>query len=50
MPTKILSYMVTTNGVKPLTPKEGVTVETPTVKPYLPEVGKGVMLNNTVPY
>jgi putative transposase len=32
MPRKILSYMVTTNGVKPLTPKEGVTVETPTVK------------------
>jgi putative transposase len=29
---KILTYMVTTNGVKPLTPKEGVTVETPTVK------------------
>ena len=50
MPRRILSYMVTTNGVKPLTPKEGVTVETPTVKPYLPEVGKGVMLNNTVPY
>jgi len=23
MPTKILSYIVTTNGVKPLTPKEG---------------------------
>ncbi len=32
MPTKILSYITTTNGVKPLTPMEGVTVETPTVK------------------
>jgi putative transposase len=32
MPRKILSYIITTNGVKPLTPKEGVTVETPTVK------------------
>jgi len=32
MPRKILSYMVTTNGVKPLTPKEGVTTKTPTVK------------------
>ena len=50
MPRRILSYMVTTNGVKPLTPMEGETIETPTVKPYLPEVGKGVMLNNTVPY
>jgi len=33
IPKKILSYIVTTNGVKPLTPKEGVTVETPKVKP-----------------
>ena len=32
MPRKILSFIITTNGVKPLTPKEGVTVETPTVK------------------
>jgi putative transposase len=32
IPRKILSYIVTTNGVKPLTPKEGVTIETPTVK------------------
>jgi putative transposase len=32
MPRRILSYMVTTNGVKPLTPKEGETIETPTVK------------------
>jgi len=32
IPKKILSYIVTTNGVKPLTPKEGVTTKTPTVK------------------
>jgi len=32
MPRRILSYMVTTNGVKPLTPMEGVTTKTPTVK------------------
>jgi len=32
MPRKILSYIITTNGVKPLTPKEGATPETPTVK------------------
>jgi len=32
MPTKILSHIVTTNGVKPLTPKEGETTKTPTVK------------------
>jgi putative transposase len=31
-PRKILSYIVTTNGVKPITPKEGVTVETSTVE------------------
>jgi putative transposase len=41
MPRKILSYMVTTNGVKPLTPKEGATTKTPKVKPHLPEVGRG---------
>jgi putative transposase len=29
IPRKILSYIVTTNGVKPLTPKEGATDETP---------------------
>jgi putative transposase len=33
IPKKILSYIVTTNGVKPLTPVEGVTSETPGVKP-----------------
>ena len=31
IPKKILSYIVTTNGVKPLTPKEGVTIETPKI-------------------
>jgi hypothetical protein len=42
IPRKILSYIVTTNGVKPLTPKEGVTVETPTMKkPRLFETGRG---------
>ncbi len=50
MPTKILSFIVTTNGVKPLTPMEGVTIETPTVKPSPPKGEEGVMLNNTVPY
>ncbi|KUO86052.1 MAG: hypothetical protein AT712_00915 [Caldivirga sp. CIS_19] len=43
IPTKILSHIVTTNGVKPLTPKEGVTVETPTVKPSPPKGEKGVI-------
>jgi len=33
IPRKILSYIVTSNGVKPLTPKEGVTIETPKIKP-----------------
>ena len=32
IPKKILTYIVTTNGVKPLTPKEGETTKTPTVK------------------
>ncbi|MCC6020120.1 MAG: transposase [Thermoproteaceae archaeon] len=32
IPRKILSYIVTSNGVKPITPKEGVTVETPTME------------------
>ena len=43
IPKKILSYIVTTNGVKPLTPKEGVTIETPTVKPSPPKGEKGVI-------
>jgi putative transposase len=33
IPKKILSYIITTNGVKPLTPKEGETTKTPTVNP-----------------
>jgi Transposase and inactivated derivatives len=33
IPTKILSYIITTNGVKPLTPKEGETTKTPKIKP-----------------
>jgi len=37
IPRKILSYIVTTNGVKPLTPKEGVTTKTPTVKTPRPK-------------
>jgi len=36
MPRKILSYIVTTNGVKPLTPKEGVTTKTPKINPTSP--------------
>jgi putative transposase len=31
-PRKILSFIITTNGVKPITPKEGVTPETSTVE------------------
>jgi len=50
MPTKILSFIVTTNGVKPLTPMEGVTTKTPTVKTPPQKGEEGVMLNNTVPY
>jgi len=41
IPRKILSYIVTTNGVKPITPKEGVTVETPTVKTPPNKAGRG---------
>jgi putative transposase len=36
MPRRILSYMVTTNGVKPLTPKEGATTKTPKINPTSP--------------
>jgi len=31
-PRKILSFIITTNGVKPITPKEGTTTKTPKVK------------------
>jgi len=41
MPKKILSYIVTTNGVKPITPKEGVTIETPKIKPRPLRAGRG---------
>jgi len=46
IPTKILSFMVTTNGVKPLTPMEGVTSETPTVKPSPTRAGRGSSNNS----
>jgi putative transposase len=36
IPRKILSYIITTNGVKPLTPMEGVTIETPKINPTSP--------------
>jgi putative transposase len=36
IPKKILSYIVTTNGVKPITPKEGATTKTPKINPTSP--------------
>jgi putative transposase len=36
VPRKILSFIITTNGVKPLTPMEGVTIETPKINPTSP--------------
>ena len=36
MPRRILSYIITTNGVKPLTSMEGVTAETPRINPTSP--------------
>jgi len=33
IPKKILSYIITSNGVRPLTPKEGATTKTPKIKP-----------------
>jgi len=41
IPRKILSYIVTSNGVKPITPKEGVTVETPKVETPPLKAGRG---------
>ena len=41
IPKKILSYIITTNGVKPITPMEGVTPETPTVKPSPKKARRG---------
>jgi len=49
IPKKILSYIITTNGVKPLTPKEGATPETPTVKPSPQKGEEGVIMPNTQP-
>jgi putative transposase len=49
IPTKILSYIITTNGVKPLTPMEGETTKTPTVKTRPKRQGRshlGSRLNN----
>jgi len=39
-PKKILSYIITTNGIKPITPKEGATTKTPKIKPAH-QSGKG---------
>ncbi|NAZ28312.1 MAG: transposase [Caldivirga sp.] len=36
IPRRILSYIVTTNGVKPLTPKEGETTKIPKINPTFP--------------
>jgi len=47
IPRRILSYIVTTNGVKPLTPKEGVTIETPRVKPRPSKAGRGSIVQKT---
>jgi len=47
IPKKILSYIVTTNGVKPLTPKEGVTTKTPRVKPRPSKAGRGSIVQKT---
>ncbi len=41
MPTKILSFIVTTNGVKPLTPMEGATTKTPKIKPHPSRARRG---------
>jgi putative transposase len=38
---KILSYIITSNGVKPIIPKEGVTHETPTMKTPPNKGGEG---------
>jgi Transposase and inactivated derivatives len=41
IPTKILSYIVTSNGVKPLTPKKGQQPRPPRWKPRPTRAGKG---------
>jgi len=40
-PKKILTYIITSNGVKPITPKEGVTPETPKVETPPLRAGRG---------
>jgi putative transposase len=40
-PTKILSYIITTNGVKPITPMERETTKTPKLTPPLKRAGRG---------
>jgi Transposase and inactivated derivatives len=42
-PRKILSFIVTTNGIKPITPKEGVTPETPKNETRPTRAGKEVI-------
>jgi len=42
IPRKILSYIITTNGVKPLTPMEGETTKTPRLNPA-PKGEEGVI-------
>jgi putative transposase len=41
IPKKILSYIITTNGIKPITPKEGTTTKTPTMKTPPIRAGRG---------
>jgi putative transposase len=46
-PKKILSFIITTNGIKLITPKEEVTTETPTMKNPPTKDGKGSLnINN----
>ena len=46
-PKKILTYIITSNGVKPLTPVEGVTTETPKSNPAL-KGGRGSSIPNHI--
>ncbi len=41
IPRKILSYIVTANGVKPITPMEGETTKTPKLTPPPKRAGRG---------
>jgi putative transposase len=49
MPKKILSFIITTNGVKPLTPKEGATTKTPKINPAPKGRGGGHIFNPVLP-